>query len=281
MLLVKNGYNLWRDAKLLSGQVMANKKCEEVRQLLLSQISDPPQLLNLCRNKVWDLLRHKRARQNFLDTVHSLQIPTHLQNFLLTRAELRLQQLTRNSSSTTNKSYADLIPGSDLKKTGIIRLKKTSSLIPSGKEMARLAQDHPSTSKGNLNMDTPPKKMVPTRIVFNTPHQTAGGTSLMIKCLDKKNLLHPQLNSNQNISRTLKVSSSNDTQTNQCKKEILKPKTLTSVPSMDTNNKTPTTDKVRKLCRFNFDKVPVNSDSSIVERCAKKRRAWKTEEPVS
>lgn len=280
LLLVKNGYNLWNDAELLSSKVMANKECEKIRQLLLSQISNPHKLLDLCRHKLWDILHHKHARGKFLNMVCSLQIPTHLQNFLLTQAELRLQQLARSSSYTSNQSCIDLSSGSDLKKTGIIRLKKTSSLITAGKEMARLEQDHPSTSKCNNHVDTLPKKKAPTRIVFNSPPQTVEDTSL-IDCHRKTSFLLPQMNSNQNMSRTSssKASSLNDIQAKQCQKESVKPETL-SIPSKDAGNKIPPMDKVRKLCRFNFDMMPVNSDSNRVERCAKKRRAWKSEDSV-
>lgn len=190
ILLIENGYDLWHDAELQSSRVMTDKKCETIRQSILSQISDPPKLLNICRNQVWKLMHYKSIRIHFSKAVRSLQIPTHLQDFLLIRAELQFEQLVKNSSRMANKFCTNPSSSPELKKTGIIRLKKASCLIPARNQVAMLEQQkHPSTSKCNELVNDLPKKIVPTRIVFNELSKKIIPPRIVCKDLPKQKIV--------------------------------------------------------------------------------------------
>ncbi|CAI9739709.1 tyrosine-protein kinase Shark [Octopus vulgaris] len=202
-IMMENGCDLWLERKtLLSKQPAANSLAEQLHRILVSHLSTPPTLQEICRFFLRQHLHHhyqkppkqiKKERLHcqhklYIDKVIALEVPKHLEDFILTRSE-RIQiacrakkppktpppMLPPPSDSVKTKTNKPSKPQNNSvkpKSGNIINLKKNGATFSSGKEMAKLEETHKSQGKSakwkNSKWNSyPNQNMVPPHVVRN------------------------------------------------------------------------------------------------------------------
>lgn len=210
-IMMESGCDLWLQREtLLSKQPAPNSLAEQLHRILVSKLSTPPTLQEICRFFLRQHLHHhyknppKKIQKEqlpnqhklYIDKIIALEVPKHLKDFILTRSE-RIQITCKAkkppkapppmlpppspSDSTKIKINTQSKPQNNSvkpKSGNIIRLKKNDTTFSSGKEMAKLEETHKSQAKSakwkNSKWNPHPNpNAVPPQVVRNPNCRTA------------------------------------------------------------------------------------------------------------